>query len=281
MQLAAHPAAQRLIDELVLLQARLAAKLLGDDVGPVVVAVAGEVLDPDLRVGQALAGSARSISAALIGIVAWLLLRPRLRPPCRPGSQLSCGVAQLLPPIWGVSVAEDQRVAAGAPDHAGEHAGAAAAAEQVRRVGSRARPAGSGPDPRRTTSRSRCGVARQLERRRRWRWPGTSRPAATASPPSDRSWQARTRPAAIWSQHELAGAPLGGEIDRRRRAVVAADQLLPVERAAEPAQALAEQNQVEARLGPGDADHAVQDRRSRRGRRHWGSAGSPVPSVSL
>ena len=54
MQLAAHPAAQRLVDELVLLQPRLAAKRLGDDVGAVVVAVAGQILDPHLRVGQAL-----------------------------------------------------------------------------------------------------------------------------------------------------------------------------------------------------------------------------------
>ena len=53
MQNAAHAALQGLVDHLVLLHAGLAGELLGDDVGGVVVAVAGQVLDGDLGVGEA------------------------------------------------------------------------------------------------------------------------------------------------------------------------------------------------------------------------------------
>ena len=46
----AHPAAQRLIDHLVLLHPAFAAKRAGDNVRGIVVAVAAQILDRDLRV---------------------------------------------------------------------------------------------------------------------------------------------------------------------------------------------------------------------------------------
>src|ERR1700691_1446607 len=49
-----HPAAQRLIHHLVLLDPALAAEGAGDDVGGIVVAVAAQILDRDPCVGQAL-----------------------------------------------------------------------------------------------------------------------------------------------------------------------------------------------------------------------------------
>ena len=54
MQLVAHPAAQRLVHQLVLLHPALAAEGAGDDMRGVMVAVAAQILDRDLRVGQAL-----------------------------------------------------------------------------------------------------------------------------------------------------------------------------------------------------------------------------------
>ena len=53
VQFAAHPAAQRGIDHLVLLHAGHAAELLGDDGRGVVVAVARQVFDGDVRVRAA------------------------------------------------------------------------------------------------------------------------------------------------------------------------------------------------------------------------------------
>ena len=52
MQLAAHVALQRGIDDLVLLHPRLALERRGHDGRGVVIAVAGEIADLDLRVGQ-------------------------------------------------------------------------------------------------------------------------------------------------------------------------------------------------------------------------------------
>src|SRR5260370_25063398 len=53
VQLVAHPAAQRLIDQLMLLDPGLAAERPGNDLRGVVIAVAAQILDRDLRVGQA------------------------------------------------------------------------------------------------------------------------------------------------------------------------------------------------------------------------------------
>src|SRR5262249_34960989 len=53
VQHATHAALQRLVDQLVLLDAGLAGELLGDHVGGEMIAVAGEVPDGDLRVGKA------------------------------------------------------------------------------------------------------------------------------------------------------------------------------------------------------------------------------------
>ena len=174
----------------------------------------------------------------------------------------------------GVSDAEDQRVAAGPADHAGEHAGRAGRGQDLPRRRRRARPAGSGPGPRRTTSRRRC-------RRRRASSSDGTHAAGQAHLGRGHGETAvgqvvagadlaRGDPA----QQELAGAALGGEVDRRRGAVVAVDQLAPVERAAEPAQALAEQDQRRGRARPRRCRPWRPGARSRRGRRHWASAGS-------
>src|SRR4051794_19369542 len=64
VQLAAHPGAEGLVDDLVLLQARLAAERFRGDVRPVVVAVAREILDPDLGVGQAVLDQALDLGWA-------------------------------------------------------------------------------------------------------------------------------------------------------------------------------------------------------------------------
>src|ERR1700733_5953409 len=50
MELAAHFALERLVDDLVLLHPRLAAERLGNDGGGVMVAVAGEIADRHLGV---------------------------------------------------------------------------------------------------------------------------------------------------------------------------------------------------------------------------------------
>ena len=52
MEGAAHAAAQRLVDQLVLLHAGHAGKRAGGDGGAVVIAVTGEILDLDLGIGQ-------------------------------------------------------------------------------------------------------------------------------------------------------------------------------------------------------------------------------------
>ena len=52
MQLVAHAALQRLIDHLMLLDAGLALEGGGDDGGGVVVAVAAQIVDAYLRVGE-------------------------------------------------------------------------------------------------------------------------------------------------------------------------------------------------------------------------------------
>src|SRR6266567_2121371 len=51
VQLVAHPAEQRLIDQLVLLDPGFAAERAGDDLRGIVIAVAAQILDRDLRVG--------------------------------------------------------------------------------------------------------------------------------------------------------------------------------------------------------------------------------------
>src|SRR5207248_487233 len=53
VQLVAHSAAQRLINHLMLLHPALAAKRAGDDMRGIMVAIAAQILDRDLRVGQA------------------------------------------------------------------------------------------------------------------------------------------------------------------------------------------------------------------------------------
>ena len=52
MELAAHFALQGVIDELVLLDPRLAPEGLGDHGGRIVVAIAGEIADRDLGVRE-------------------------------------------------------------------------------------------------------------------------------------------------------------------------------------------------------------------------------------
>src|SRR5262245_29696015 len=53
MQYPTHPPFQRLIDHLVLLHPRFALKFLADDVGGVVIAIAGKIPDGHLGVGKA------------------------------------------------------------------------------------------------------------------------------------------------------------------------------------------------------------------------------------
>src|SRR5205823_10126823 len=53
VQLVAHSVAQRLINHLMLLHPALAAKRAGDDMRGIMVAIAAQILDRDLRVGQA------------------------------------------------------------------------------------------------------------------------------------------------------------------------------------------------------------------------------------
>src|SRR5579862_3194238 len=58
MQLAAHPRTQRRVDELMLLHTAASLELGGAHMGGVVVAVAAQILDRDLRVRQTLADQA-------------------------------------------------------------------------------------------------------------------------------------------------------------------------------------------------------------------------------
>ena len=50
MEFVAHSAAQSLIDHLVLLHSGLAAESTGDDMRRVMIAIAAQILDRDLRV---------------------------------------------------------------------------------------------------------------------------------------------------------------------------------------------------------------------------------------
>src|SRR5579883_703845 len=52
MELTAHPAAQRGIDELVLADPRQAAELRRDDAGRIMVAVSRQILDRHARIGE-------------------------------------------------------------------------------------------------------------------------------------------------------------------------------------------------------------------------------------
>ncbi len=65
--------------------------------------------------------------------------------------------------------------------------------------------------------------------------------SATSRPPSETSCTAVTTPSRDQRAHEIAVAPLGGEIDRRRRALLAPADVAQIERLAEPALGLADQ----------------------------------------
>ena len=65
--------------------------------------------------------------------------------------------------------------------------------------------------------------------------------SATRSPPSEMSWTAVTKPSRIRRADELAVAALGGEIDRRRRALLAAANVAQIKRLTEPASRFADQ----------------------------------------
>src|SRR5215207_8827069 len=99
MQLAAHPAAERLVHELMLLQPRLATELLGDDVGTIVVAVTGQILDADLSIGQAIADHPLDLGGTHRHRW-WLPFRLRRRPPCRPAASFR-GSRATAQSIWG------------------------------------------------------------------------------------------------------------------------------------------------------------------------------------
>ena len=116
---------------------------------------------------------------------------------------------------------------------------ASPAARPPRRHGSARRhpapPAHSGPGPRRT-SRHGWGCRAGPVARRTPVTPAIAISAtATSSPPSDTSWQARTVAGEDLRADEIAVAPFGGKIDRRRRALLAAGDLAQPERLAEPA----------------------------------------------
>ena len=107
----------------------------------------------------------------------------------------------------------------------------------------RLRPAPSpriAPDPHRTRRRARevPGIASST---------APIRPAiaisasATRSPPSETSWTAVTAPIADERAHEVAMAALGGEIDRRWRALLQPAYVAQIDRLTEPAVRFADQ----------------------------------------
>ena len=65
--------------------------------------------------------------------------------------------------------------------------------------------------------------------------------SATSSPPSETSCTAVAMPSRDQRAHEIAVPALGGKIDRRRRALLALADLAQIERLAEPARGLADQ----------------------------------------
>ncbi len=252
VQLAAHPAAQRLVDHLVLLHPRLAAERSETTCARVVVAVAGQILD------RAPAASGRLCLDQALDVVGasspWLDSPAQLgvgrhvAPAARPRAPLAA-----LPAIWQLAAEQCQRVAAGARRRA--RAGTPA----------RLRPPQHGAG-RSLGDRQQIAalILAEPASRVRWRRPrGTRRASApvppaiaisataTSRPPSDRSWQAATRPARDLAAHEIAVAPLGGEIDRRRRAVLAAARSR-AGRASWPSQPrrLADQHQRQSRRAP-------------------------------
>ena len=71
--------------------------------------------------------------------------------------------------------------------------------------------------------------------------------SATSSPPSETSCTAVTSCLVDQRAHEIAVAPLRDQIDRRRRALLAAADVAQIERLAEPALGLADQQDRLAR----------------------------------
>ena len=239
-------------------------------VGAVVVAVARQVLDPHLGVGQARLDQALDVrSAHRHGSMVPLELGRHVG-----GSHASCA-ARKLPSIWGAA----RQINASPPLRPTTRAmiPPAAAAPSRRRSWRPAPPAHSGPGPRRTTSRAGMrGLGR----------PSTVAPLALARPSRPRHQPARHRPSR--GRRDPALADLAGTNSPVRRSAPdrpAAARLprghhLRSRATAEPAQALAQQHQVEAGLG-----QPIPTIRSTSSIRPTpptlGSAGSRVPSVSL
>ena len=183
--------------------------------------------------------------------------------------------AQRVPPIWFRHPAVSNPARREVPMRTAGTPAASAARMQRRRIP--APRAHSGPDPRRTRRRGRgCRADRPTAARR-------SSPAiaisatATSRPPSETSWQARTAPARIWRANEIAGGALGRQIDRRRRAFLAAGDLAQPKRLAEPALGGADQHDDRA-TAAARCPRPWPRRPARPGRRSPAWAGSRVPS---
>ena len=102
--------------------------------------------------------------------------------------------------------------------------------------------------------------------------------SATASPPSETSWTAVTRPSQDQRAHEVADALLVLQVDGRGRAVLAAEDLAEIERLAEmraPAGRRADEQDRLALGLEGERGALAASRRSARRRRSPASAGSP------
>ena len=110
---------------------------------------------------------------------------------------------------------------------------------------------GSGPGPRRTGRRGRASGWWRRARRRRPR-PAPSPPPRSTRPPSERSCTARNLARPDQAADEVAVAALELQVDRRRRAVLAAEQLAQIEAGAQLAVADADQQQRVAGLHRGE-----------------------------
>ena len=138
---------------------------------------------------------------------------------------------------------------------------------------SRDRERRSAPGPRRTRRRAAGSRRRAAAGRRRHRRPAPSPPPPPAAPPSETSWQAATVPARICARTKSPLRRSAAEIDRRRRAVLAAGDFAQPKRLAEMPVGGADQHEVEpARQGDADRlrrilQHAeAADRRGRQDR---------------
>ena len=220
MQRPAHLTLQRIINHLVLLDPRLAAKGFRHDCRGIMIAVAGEIVDRDPRVGKtSLISRSMSWAAMAIFDVSSYSSRPSLAAVHEARQPALMGDPQRVQRKWRFA-GKFQGIALSPFRQSGQECQPLRASCKMRAACSGAAQPHSAPGPRRTKPRGPgdlSGAAISSTPR-----PPASAISATATrrPPSETSCTAATAAVPDQGPDKIAGAALGVEIDRRRCAFV-------------------------------------------------------------